>query len=60
LDSGLLLDTHDQPVLPEVWRLYAEAWLLGGPFPTLLEWDDAIPPLDHALRELHVARSYQV
>ncbi|MFY7927330.1 MAG: DUF692 domain-containing protein [Oligoflexus sp.] len=59
LDHGLLLDTHDQAVRPEVWELYAQAWRLGGPFPTLLEWDDHIPSLDLALAELSLARSYQ-
>lgn len=55
--AGNLVDTHDQPVCQEVWRLYAEAWALGGPFPTLLEWDDRIPPLPEALAELEKARS---
>ncbi len=49
--DGLLHDTHDQPVCDAVWRLYAEAWRLGGPFPTLVEWDADIPPLDVVVRE---------
>ncbi|HEY6078470.1 MAG TPA: DUF692 family multinuclear iron-containing protein [Polyangiaceae bacterium] len=35
-----------------VWRLYADAWQSGGPFPTLLEWDERIPPLPEVLAEL--------
>ncbi|HTU60144.1 MAG TPA: DUF692 family protein, partial [Polyangiales bacterium] len=31
---------------------YAAAWQRGGPFPTLLEWDTAIPPMPVALAEL--------
>jgi putative oxidoreductase len=36
---GYLLDTHDHPVKPAVWALYARALELCGPTPTLLEWD---------------------
>jgi uncharacterized protein (UPF0276 family) len=55
--AGNIVDTHDHPVSDEVWRLYAEAWKLGGPFPTLLEWDDHIPPMPDLLAELEKARS---
>ncbi len=55
--DGLLHDTHDQPVAPAVWALYREAWRLGGPFPTLLEWDDQIPPLPVLLDALDHARA---
>jgi uncharacterized protein (UPF0276 family) len=48
--SGMLVDTHDQPVCDEVWQLYRAAWQMGGPFPTLLEW--SVPEL---LRELERA-----
>jgi uncharacterized protein (UPF0276 family) len=54
--SGLLIDTHDQPICDAVWRLYAAAWKLGGPFPTLIEWDDAIPAMPELLAELERAR----
>jgi len=54
--DGLFLDTHDHPVAPPVWALYARAWKLGGPFPTLLEWDARIPPLPEVLSELDRAR----
>lgn len=49
--DGLRHDTHDRPVDDAVWALYREAWLRGGPFPTLLEWDEHIPPFDTALAE---------
>jgi len=50
--NGTIIDTHDHPVTDPVWQLYAHAWRQGGPFPTLLEWDDRIPPLAVALAEL--------
>jgi uncharacterized protein (UPF0276 family) len=54
---GTIVDTHDRPVCAEVWQLYAEAWRAGGPFPTLLEWDDAIPPMPDVIAELLRART---
>jgi uncharacterized protein len=54
---GTIIDTHDRPVCHEVWQLYAEAWRVGGPFPTLLEWDDSIPPMPDAIAELERARA---
>jgi uncharacterized protein (UPF0276 family) len=50
--NGAIIDTHDQAVADAVWQLYADAWKMGGPFPTLLEWDDHIPPLPEVLAEL--------
>ena len=41
----LLLDTHGQPVYPEVWSLYEWAIHHFGPRPTLIEWDTNLPPL---------------
>lgn len=49
--DGLRHDTHDRPVDDDVWALYRDAWRRGGPFPTLLEWDEHIPPFDVALAE---------
>jgi uncharacterized protein (UPF0276 family) len=54
--NGTLVDTHDHPVANPVWALYARAWRMGGPFPTLLEWDAHIPPLPEVLAELDKAR----
>jgi uncharacterized protein (UPF0276 family) len=41
----LLIDTHDAPVSPAVWALFAEALALWGPRPTLIEWDQDLPEL---------------
>lgn len=54
--DGTLVDTHDHPVPDAVWSLYKRAWAMGGAFPTLLEWDDRIPPMPEALAELARAR----
>jgi len=55
--SGTIVDTHDRPVAEAVWKLYASAWRKGGPFPTLLEWDDNIPSMPDAIAELQRARA---
>lgn len=58
-EDGTVIDTHDQPVCDEVWKLYAHAWEIGGPFPTLLEWDDNIPSFEEVLTEALKARLYR-
>lgn len=54
--SGLLIDTHDQPVPDPVWTLYEAACALFGPAATMIERDDNIPPLDDLLAEMDQAR----
>jgi uncharacterized protein (UPF0276 family) len=56
LANGTLLDTHDRPICSEVWELYRQAWCLGGPFPTLVEWDAQVPSLPELLQQLERAR----
>ncbi len=46
-----LIDTHGSRVSPDVWSLYAEASRRFGRRPTLIEWDDDLPPLDVLLAE---------
>lgn len=53
----LLIDTHDQAVCDAVWNLYACACDLLGPIATMIERDDAIPPIDDLLAELDQARA---
>ncbi len=53
LDAGVTLriDDHGSRVCPEVWALYAAALARFGPVPTLIEWDNNIPPLATLLDE---------
>ena len=43
LGDALLVDTHDAPVAPEVWMLYARLIRRIGARPTLIERDDKLP-----------------
>jgi uncharacterized protein (UPF0276 family) len=52
----LLIDTHDRPVPPSVWELYAYILPRLGPVATMIERDDDIPPLGDLLTELDTAR----
>ena len=49
-DDGLV-DTHGEAVHGPVWDLYARALERTGPVPTLIEWDNELPPLDTLLGE---------
>ncbi len=51
-----LIDTHDHAVCDGVWELYRQALIRFGPVPTMIEWDDKIPPLQKLLSELDKAR----
>ena len=42
--APLLIDTHNRPVDELVWSLFKHAIGLLGPMPTLVEWDDDLPP----------------
>jgi uncharacterized protein len=54
--GALLLDTHDHPVRDEVWELYRHAVARFGAVPTLIEWDDKLPPLARLVEESQRAR----
>ena len=57
-DSGpLRIDTHDRLVCPEVWALFRHAVRRFGPRPTIVEWDDRLPPLSTLLDEARCARA---
>jgi uncharacterized protein (UPF0276 family) len=53
----LLLDTHDHPVRDEVWELYGRAVARFGAVPTLVEWDDKVPPLARVVDESRRAKA---
>ena len=58
-EDDLRVDTHGEDVLPEVWGLLDEAYARYGVFPTLLERDFNIPPLDELLTEVDRIASHQ-
>ncbi len=51
-----LLDTHDQPVPTQVWKLYQLAQELTGGVSTLLEWDANIPEYPELVAEVQKAK----
>ncbi|MFA5959596.1 MAG: DUF692 domain-containing protein [Tatlockia sp.] len=51
-----IIDTHDHPVIQEVWELYAKAVQRFGDVSTLIERDDNIPPLETLQQELAYAK----
>jgi uncharacterized protein len=50
-EGAYLFDTHDHPVCDAVWDLYVATVRRFGAVPTLIEWDDQIPPLERLLAE---------
>lgn len=54
-----IIDTHDHPVIDEVWNLYRDACARFGSVSTLIERDDNIPPINELLNELNRARDIQ-
>ena len=58
--ENLKIDTHGADVIAGVWDLLGEAYQAFGVFPTLLERDFNIPPLDDLLDEVRqIARIQQ-
>lgn len=51
-----IIDTHDEPVIDPVWKLYAQAVRRFGRVSAMIERDDNIPPLSELLAELDHAR----
>lgn len=49
--TGLLIDTHDAPIVDAVWQLYARLIDRIGARPTLIERDDRIPPFAELMVE---------
>jgi uncharacterized protein (UPF0276 family) len=55
----LLIDTHGMDVIDPVWALLADAYALFGTFPTLLERDSNIPPIQTLMQEVDKIAAYQ-
>ena len=51
-----IIDTHDHPIVADVWALYEEAIKLFPGVPTMIERDADIPPYEELLAELDIAR----
>ncbi|OGV78078.1 MAG: hypothetical protein A3I83_08305 [Methylotenera sp. RIFCSPLOWO2_02_FULL_45_14] len=50
---NLLVDTHGEDIIDPVWALLEDAYQLFGMFPTLLERDTNIPPLNILMNEVN-------
>jgi uncharacterized protein (UPF0276 family) len=57
--GAYLLDTHEGPVADPVWDLYRQAVRRFGRVSTLVEWDEAIPPLEVVCAEAERARAVE-
>ncbi|QIZ77109.1 DUF692 domain-containing protein [Ferrimonas lipolytica] len=51
----LLLDNHGSKIAEPVWQLYQQVLTLIGPKPTIIEWDNNIPPLEALFDEANKA-----
>jgi uncharacterized protein len=54
--TPILIDDHASRVDEAVWRLFDATLQRYGPRPTLIEWDNAIPPLEVLLGECRAAQ----
>lgn len=53
-----IIDTHIGPIIEPVWELYRYTLRAAGRLiPTLIEWDQEIPPLDTLVDEVDRARA---
>ncbi|MCH7695662.1 MAG: DUF692 domain-containing protein [Proteobacteria bacterium] len=57
--EDLRIDTHGSDVIDPVWQLLDIAYKHFGVFPTLLERDFNIPPIQELLKEVDIIREYQ-
>jgi uncharacterized protein (UPF0276 family) len=55
--ARLLIDDHGRPVADTVWDLYRQALARGCLAPTLIEWDNNVPPFAALAGEMARARS---
>lgn len=56
---ALKIDSHDEPVPMDVWRLYQHTLSIMGDCPTLIERDGNLPPLDDLLAEAQHADQFR-
>jgi uncharacterized protein (UPF0276 family) len=51
-NGKVYIDYHGEAVHDEVWDLYKQCLEKYGAWPTLLEWENNIPPLTRTLQEV--------
>jgi uncharacterized protein (UPF0276 family) len=56
-EGDYLIDTHDAPIVQEVWDLYAATIAHLGLISTMIERDDKMPPFESLLAEMNQAKS---
>ncbi|XXF81542.1 DUF692 domain-containing protein [Myxococcaceae bacterium GXIMD 01537] len=57
--DGMIIDTHIGPIPDAVWELYRYTLRRAGRLiPTLIEWDQELPPVDEVLDEVDRAREH--
>ena len=56
-NRSYIIDTHDHPIVDDVWALYRAALRRFGPVSTMVERDANIPPLVELVAELDHARA---
>jgi uncharacterized protein len=54
--GNVWIDYHREPVSDQVWQLFQVALDLFGTWPTLLEWENNVPPLSRTLQEANKAK----
>lgn len=57
--GAYVLDTHDNFVRDEVWKIYADVYPLTGGVSTLLEWDDKFISFEDTWKEALKAKQFQ-
>jgi len=57
--EDLIIDTHGASIIGDVWDLLEKAYEFFGVFPTLLERDFNIPPVDELLTEVQKINDIQ-
>lgn len=57
--EDLIVDTHGAEVIPGVWDILDEAYRAFGVFPTLLERDFNIPPVEELMAEVQHIKTLQ-
>lgn len=57
--DGIVIDDHGSPICEPVWTIYRHALSRIGARPTLVEWDNEVPPMAALVAEVDRARQEQ-